>query len=117
MPANVVNLHRFAGSASGANGIGTADTSAGLGKKWRLSHVTTKYSAAPTQAGVTVTLNSGAGSGFDTVLNTGSANVQNTTFIPSSPLYFMEDDQIDVSAPAGGGVITSSTAIYCEQVY
>lgn len=117
MSAHVVTLKRFAGATSGANGIGTADTSAGLGKKWRLSHVTAAYSGNPTQTGVTVTLNSGAGAAFDTVLNTGTANARYTTFIPSSPLYFAEDDQIDVSAPAGGGSLTSSVAIYCEQVF
>lgn len=116
MAGRVVTLKRFAGAASGANGIGTASTSDGLGKKWRLVMVTTAYSGSPTQTGVTVTLNSGAGAGFNCVLNTGTANARYTTFIPSSELIFGPDDQIDVSAPAGGGSLTSSSAIYCEEV-
>lgn len=116
MAGRVVTLRRFAGATSGANGVGTADTSEGLGKKYRLSHVTTAYSGSPTQTGVVVTLNSGLGAAFDVVLNTGTANARYTTFIPSSELIFGPDDQIDVSAPAGGGSLTSSSAIYCEEV-
>jgi hypothetical protein len=117
MPGRVVTLKRFAGAASAGDTIGTANTAEGLGKKWRIVCVLTKYSAAPTYAaGVTVTLNSGLGAAYDTVLNTGVANAQNVAFIPSSELIIMPDDQIDVSAPAGGGVITSASAIYCEEV-
>lgn len=116
MAGRVVSLKIFAGATSGANGIGTASTSSGLGKKYRLIQVCTAYSGSPTQAGVTVTLNSGLGSAFDTVLNTGTANARYTTFIPSSELIFGPDDQIDVSAPAGGGSLTNSTSIYCEEL-
>jgi hypothetical protein len=116
MPGRVVTLKRFTGTTSGANGIGTASTSGGLGKKYRLLSVFTAYSAAPTQAGVTVTLNSGAGAGFDVVLNTGTANARYTNYIPGGELIIGPDDQIDVSAPAGGGVITNSTTIYCEEL-
>lgn len=114
MAGRVVTLKRFAGATSGANAIGTASTTAG--KKYRLSHVCTAYSGSPTQPGVTVTLNSGVGAAFDCVLNTGTANARYTTFIPSSELIIAEDDMIDVSAPAGGGSLTSSSVIYCEEV-
>lgn len=114
MAGRVVSLKIFAGATSGANGIGTASTTAG--KKYRLIQVCTAYSGSPTQAGVTVTLNSGLGGGFDTVLNVGTANARYTTFIPSSELIFGPEDTIDVSAPAGGGSLTSSTSIYCEEL-
>lgn len=117
MAGRIVTLRKFAGATSGANGVGTANTSEGLGKKWRLISVMTAYSGAPTQAGVTVTLNSGVGAAFDTVLSTGAANARYTTFIPSSEFIFGPDDQIDVSAPAGGGSLTSSSVIYCEEVF
>lgn len=117
MAGRVVTLKKFAGTTSGANGIGTANTNAGLGKKWRLVSVMTAYSGAPTQAGVTVTLNSGLGAAFDTVLHAGSANARYNTFIPSSEFIFGPEDQIDVSAPAGGGSLTSSSVIYCEEVF
>lgn len=116
MAGRVVTLKRFEGATSGADAVGTASTSDGLGKKWRLVFVTTAYDGTPTQTGVTVTLNSGAGAAFDCVLSTGAANARYTTFIPSSELIFGPDDQIDVSAPAGGGSLKSSSAIYCEEV-
>ena len=94
-----------------ANAI-TAASSPDIDGVQQLVMVTAKYSAAPTQAGVTVTLNSGAGAGYDTLLTTGTANAQNTVYIPAAPVFIAEDDVIDVSAPAGGGVITSSVAIY-----
>lgn len=97
-------------ATSGANAIGTASSAAGEVRQ--LVGVMVRYSASPTQAGVTVTLNSGAGAAYDTVLSTGSANAQNTVYLPSAPVFVAADDAIDVSAPAGGGVITSSIAIY-----
>jgi len=104
-------LIRTAGTASGANAIGTV-SSPDISGTQLLVMVTTKYSAAPTQAGVTVTLNSGAGAAYDTVLDTGSANIQSSVFLPSAPIFIAADDVIDVSAPAGGGVITSASVIY-----
>lgn len=78
----------------------------------RLVLVTAKYSAAPTQAGVTTTLDSGAGAVYDTLLNTGTANAQNTVYQPSEDLMFGSDDAIVVVAPAGGVGITASVAVY-----
>lgn len=78
----------------------------------QLVAVYVKYSAAPTQTGVTVTLNSGAGAGYDTLLTTGTANAQNTFYVPAGPVYILPDDQIDVVAPAAGGAITSSVSLY-----
>lgn len=95
-----------------------ADTAKSLstpvGKVRRLVFATVEYSAAPTQAGVTVELDSGAGSAYDTTLLTGTANAQSTTHIPSDDLIICDDDIIKVTAPAGGGVITSQIAIYTE---
>jgi len=98
-------------ATSGANAIGAA-SSPTITDPQMLVMVTVKYSAGPTQAGVTVTLNSGAGAAYDAVLSTGSANAQTTTYLPSAPLIIAPDDTIDVSAPAGGGGITSAIAIY-----
>ena len=97
-------------ATSTANGAGSASSAAGEVRQ--LVMVTVKYSAAPTQAGTTVTLNSGAGAGYDAVLDTGSANAQTSVYIPASPVFVAADDSIDVAGPAGGGVITSSIAIY-----
>lgn len=82
----------------------------------RLSHVTAKYSAAPTQAGVTITLDSGAGAAYDAVLLTGSANAQTTVLIPTDDLLLSAGDAIVVVTPAGGGVLTAAVAVYIEEV-
>jgi hypothetical protein len=102
-------------ATSEADTIGAA-SSPDVDQAQELVMVTVHYSAAPTQAGVTVTLNSGAGAGYDTLLTTGTANAQNTVYLPSAPLFIAPDDVIDVSAPAGGGVITSSISIYTRPV-
>ena len=97
---------------STANAIGTASTT--TGEVLELVMVTVAYSAAPTQAGVTTTLDSGAGAAYDTLLNTGTADARYTAFLPTAPIFIMADDQIDVSAPAGGAGITSAIAIYTK---
>ena len=102
-------------SHSDASAGNTALTLSTLsGQLRRLLFVTVKYSAAPTQTGVTVTLNSGAGAAYDTLLATGSANAQNTVYIPDEEILLMGDDVIDVLAPAGGVGITAAIAIYTE---
>lgn len=84
------------------------------GKERRLLVVAVKYSAAPTQAGVTTTLTSGAGASYDVPLNTGAANAQNTVYTPASDVKFGGDDSITVVAPAGGVGITASVVAYTE---
>lgn len=79
-----------------------------------LSWVLVKYSAAPTQAGVTIAVDSGAGSDYDGTLVTGDANAQVTSYIPSPSLTFCDDDAIVITAPAGGGGITSTIAAVME---
>lgn len=81
----------------------------------KLLYVTVGYSAAPTQTGVTVELDSGAGANFDATLSTGAANTQDTVYIPDFEMWIVPGDAIRVSAPAGGGVITANVAIYMDQ--
>lgn len=81
----------------------------------RLVAVLVAYSNTPTQAGVTIELDSGAGSGYDNTLNTGSANARYTQYVPTVPVYFGDDDAIVVTAPAGGAGITASVAVYTEE--
>lgn len=96
---------------SAANTLQTCSTDAL--QAYRILHAICNYSAAPTQAGVTSTLNSGVGAAFDAVLNTGSANAQVTLYQPTRELTLAKTDALDVAAPAGGAGITSSVAIYC----
>ncbi len=84
------------------------------GKAMRLLFVAVKYSAAPTQAGVTVDLDSGAGAAWDTNLFTGSANAQDTVYVPDGEIRIADDDAISVTAPAGGTGITSQISVYVE---
>jgi len=109
---DIYKIERTVGT-SAANTAQTVSTATGARKRVISVHVA--YSAAPTQAGVTVTLNSGAGAGYDTLLTTGTANAQYTSYFPQD-LYILTDDVIDVAAPAGGVGITSSISIYTQIV-
>lgn len=98
---------------SGTSAADTAQTvSTTTGKVIQIAYVTVKYSAGPTQTGITVTLDSGVAAAYDTLLHTGSANVQSNVFAPDYDLIICEDDQIDVVAPAAGGAVTSAVVIY-----
>lgn len=110
---DIKRIERVVGTSAAA----TAQTvSTPVGAKRVLEHVTVKYSAAPTHAGATVTLNSGAGATYDTQLAASAANAQTYSFVPTIPIPLDDDDVIDVLAPSGGGVITSSVTIYTSLV-
>src|SRR5574341_350220 len=80
----------------------------------RLIQVLVKYSAAPTQTGVTTEMDSGVGAAYDTTLNTGAANAQSTVYNPGGTILVGNDDAIRVTAPAGGIGITSQISVYTE---
>jgi hypothetical protein len=104
--------YRRISEASAAN---TAlSTSTPTGVPFRLLFVLVRYSAAPTQAGVTTELDSGVGAAYDGVLVTGSANAQTTVYLPDPKIVAADDDAIKVTAPAGGATITSQISIYVE---
>lgn len=108
------DLERW-GDTSAADTAKTVSTSVTPRGVRKLKQVITHYSGVPVQAGVTVVLNSGLGASYDTTLNTGSANAQDTVYTPSTPITLWPDDVIDVTAPAGGGVLTSQTWIITER--
>ena len=108
-------VHRFSGTST-ANQADTLTSPACPERTaQKLLFVTCTYSAAPTQAGVTIELDSGAGAGFDATLSTGSANTQDTVYIPDHEVWIVPGDAIRVSAPAGGAGITANIAIYLDQ--
>lgn len=78
-----------------------------------LLFVTIVYSATVT-VDPTITLNSGKGANWDTLLQTLDSGAGATDFlwIPDERIWFLDDDVLDVLAPAGGGVITSNIAVY-----
>ena len=107
----MANYVQFAGT-SAANTAQTVST--GTGTRYKVRWITVAYSAAPTQTGVTIALDSSQGAAYDTDLYTGSANVRYTFWQPDDDFPILGTDQIDVTAPAAGGAITSSIVIMCE---
>ena len=101
---------------SGANSLLTATTTTSPAKVRRLLYVAVAYSGSPTQTGVTVTLDAGAGAGYDATLAAGVANARYTVYLPESEVILDSTDLLVVSAPAGGGSLTSSVSIYMEQL-
>ena len=78
--------------------------------------VTVTYSAVPVHTGVIIEIDSGAGAAFDGKLLTGNANDQFVFFSIDGGLGLLNDDAIRVTAPAGGGVITSTVVIEMREV-
>lgn len=112
-------LYRYT-QQSAANALLDADIQPG--SNFRVVSAAVAYSAVPTQAGVAVTLKSGAGAAYNTQLRKGSANAQFTTYPDESsgeqatgagPL-FGADDKLNVNAPAGGVGITAAASVYIE---
>lgn len=93
---------------------GSLTVTQGTGFKRKLGQITVHYSSAVTQ-NVTITLISGVGSSWNTVLDTivlnAGADGVSTKVIG---MLLGPDDAIQVSAPAGGVGVTSQVAIYSE---
>lgn len=104
-----VERHTEAGVAN------TAKTMSVTGKLRRVIAAAVHYSAAPTQAGVTVVVNSGAGANYDFTCKTGTANAQDTVYLPENDLIILPDDQIDITAPAGGATIIAYITLHTEK--
>jgi hypothetical protein len=106
------------GKAKGLSAGNTAQTVATPrdGKIRQLIYVIAHYSAAPTQTGVVVSLIPDSGSTYASAISTGSANAQDTSYVPGAPLYLLPGDVLSVLAPAAGGVITSAVTIAWREV-
>ena len=97
---------------STANTAQTLSAGPGMGRK--LLFVTVQWSASVTQT-TTITLNSGVGAAFDTLLPSLVVTAgQSGFYLPSGNIIILDDDAIDVAAPAGGAGVTSAIAIYVE---
>ena len=107
------DLDTPANNQSAANQSLTVTTATGL--KRRILYATIKYSS-PVSVTATVTLLSGLGVAWNTVLASPafSANTDAFWAPPHSEFVIGPNDQIQVVAPAGGGGITSAIAIYSE---
>jgi hypothetical protein len=100
-------------AASAANEPGALSTPLGATRR-RVLHVAVAYSGAPTQDGVSIDIDSGAGAEFDTVVHAGAANARYTFWQPAGDLVLLHDDALKFTAPAGGGGITSHITIVTE---
>lgn len=105
--------YRRYAETSGANSALTMTVNPGA--PFRVLDGTASYSGSPTQTGVVFAIDSGAGAGYDATLSTGSANTRYTAYQPTR-LTLAGDDAFTVTAPAGGGSLTSSVSVYIELV-
>lgn len=106
--------HHVHSDESAANSAFTVTPT--VGRVRRILFVTVKYSANVT-VNVTVTLNSGRGSTYDTLLQTiALAAARDGFWIPDEDVILADDDELDVLAPAGGAGVTSTIMVYSEAV-
>lgn len=74
--------------------------------------VTAKYSASETK-NITITIDSGAGASWDSLLETITlAPATEGIWIPDSEIFLSEDDTLDVVAAAGEAGVTVAVAVY-----
>lgn len=104
-----VSVVRYHGTGTSNQADTLSSTAVPKHKTQRLSYISCVYSGAATQAGVTVTVDSGISSGYDALLTTGSANAQTTVYIPDGDVILLPGDAIIVAAPAGGAVTAAIT--------
>lgn len=83
-----------------------------------LVQVLVTYSASPTYTGsnLTVEVDSGLGTAYDGVLQSGTSNARYFQYTPSNRPVIFADDEVKVTAPGGGGVITSTITIITKEV-
>ena len=101
-------VERFSNQSSSG---GSITVSTLVGALRQILAVTIKYSAAASVT-ATVTLNSGAGAAWDTLLqNIVFSAATDGVWIPDEEFWIMDDDVLDVLCPSVTSE-TSSTAIY-----
>ncbi len=82
----------------------------------KILFVTVKWSASVTK-NVVITLKSGLGSAYDTILQTiALAPGTDGVWLPDSDVIVADDDSIEAVSDAGGGAITAAVTIYTEVV-
>ena len=87
-----------------------------LGAPAKILHAQATYNAPPTQAGVAVILDSGAGANYDSTLMAGTANSRYNNYTPEGgELQLGADDGLRITAPAGGAGIVCAVSITLKQ--
>lgn len=109
------NYKRVSGLSS-ADSTLTVSTSGNSVRE--LVQVVVKFSASPTYtgSGLTVAIDSGLGAAYDGVLQSGTSNAQYFNYVPSNRPVIYSDDEIKVTVPGGGGVITSTATVITKEV-
>ena len=103
-------------------GAGAANTDATLTttavpkhKTQRVLWASAVYSGSVTQTGVTFTIDSGLGSGYDTLLTTGTGNAQTSVYLPDGDIMLQPGDALAITALAGGAGDVASIQVVLEQ--
>lgn len=111
---------KFRGTIRELTETGVANTlltaSITLSNMKRVLGIFCSYSAAPTQAGVSIEFVAVAGAAFRHQLNLGAANARHTNWFPPSDFVLGTNDVLEVIAPAGGVGITASVTVIIEDV-
>lgn len=107
---------RFYGTGAAASSDTLTTTAVAEHHRQRISYVSCVYSGAPTQAGVTVTIDSGLGAAYDTLLATGTANATTTVYAPDGDIWLMPGDAVLVTSPSGGGALTAAITVVVEEI-
>lgn len=99
-------VHYFYGTGTSNQADTLTSTAVPEHRSQQLCFITVKYSGSPTYTGtaLTVEVDSGIGSGYDTTLTSGTDNGQSFSYIPTGEVILGSGDAIRVSAPAGGAV-------------
>jgi hypothetical protein len=113
-PGRGHSLVRFYGTGTANQADTFTTTAVPKGGNYRLAYVTCAYSNTPTQAGVSIGIDSGLGAGYDSTLTTGSANARYTNYVPDEDIFLFPSDSIIVTAPAGGSGLTASIVVVFE---
>ena len=114
-------LKRTAGKTV-ANTLTTFETTEGSARELLLVTVAFnepgQSSVSPSYVGtdLQVRINSGAGSEYDIVLQTGTSNERYFSYVPASPIVLMDDDHIDVVVPGVGSGIVGAVTIITKAV-
>ena len=84
-------------------------------KAMKLMWSSIAYDGTATQAGVTWTINSFAGTDYDVLLSTGSANAEENLYLPDGEVWLHPGDSVDATAPAGGAGVGAACMVVLSE--
>jgi hypothetical protein len=114
-------LVQFYGTGASNQADTLTITAAAAGGDFQLATVEIAYSGAATYTGtaLTITKDSGLGSGYDTLLDSGTDNGRYKVYSPTGLIYFSgagaTPDALVVAVPAGGAVTAAVTVTLIQE--